>query len=105
MTPQSNAHVKVAGGLVFPFWLVVPDAAEAQAYLEAQGLAILKRVGEAAEDFTGPVPNSMGIGKVAGLHLKAKRALVEVQRLIGFEMFLMVTDPHGNVVEIQQQDV
>ncbi|CAI7564960.1 unnamed protein product [Penicillium crustosum] len=85
--------------------LVVPDVAEAQAYLEAQGVAILKRVGEAVEDFTGPVPNSMGIGEFAGLHLEAKRALVKAQGLIGFEMFLMVTDPDGNVVEIQQQDV
>ncbi|KAJ5956001.1 hypothetical protein N7501_010280 [Penicillium viridicatum] len=88
-----------------PFWLVVPDPAEAQAYLEAQGLAILKRVGDAAEDFTGPVPNSMGIGEFAGLHLEAKRALVKAQGLIGFEMFFMVTDPDGNVVEIQQQGV
>ncbi|KAF7529781.1 hypothetical protein PCG10_006112 [Penicillium crustosum] len=85
--------------------LVVPDVAEAQTYLEAQGVAILKRVGEAVEDFTGPVPNSMGIGEFAGLHLEAKRALVKAQGLIGFEMFLMVTDPDGNVVEIQQQDV
>lgn len=85
--------------------LVVPDVVEAQKYLEAQGVAILKRVGEAVEDFTGPVPNSMGIGEFAGLHLAAKRALVKAQGLIGFEMFLMVTDPDGNVVEIQQQDV
>lgn len=85
--------------------LVVPDVAEAQTYLEARGVAILKRVGEAVEDFTGPVPNSMGIGEFAGLHLEAKRALVKAQGLIGFEMFLMVTDPDGNVVEIQQQDV
>ena len=54
------------------------------------------------EDSTGPVPNSIGIGEFARLHLEAKRALVKAQGLIGFEMFLMVTDPHGNVVEIQQ---
>lgn len=65
-------------------------------------MAILKRVGEAVEDSTGPVPNSIGIGEFARLHLEAKRALVKAQGLIGFEMFLMVTDPHGNVVEIQQ---
>ncbi|KAJ5383738.1 hypothetical protein N7517_001649 [Penicillium concentricum] len=85
--------------------LVVPNVVEAQNYLEAQGVRVLKRVGEAVEDFTGPVPNSMGIGEFAGLHLAAKRALVKAQGLIGFEMFLMVTDPDGNVVEIQQQDI
>ncbi|OQE45904.1 hypothetical protein PENCOP_c001G08290 [Penicillium coprophilum] len=85
--------------------LVVPDVVEAQTYLEALGVRVLKRVGQAVEDFTGPVPNSMGIGEFAGLHLAAKRALVKAQGLIGFEMFLMVTDPDGNVVEIQQQDL
>ncbi|KAJ5513365.1 hypothetical protein N7463_002917 [Penicillium fimorum] len=79
--------------------LVVPDVMEAQMYLETRGWRVLKRAGEAAEDFTGAVPSSMGIREFAGLHLAAKRALVMAQGLIGFEKFLMITDPDGNVVE------
>ncbi|KAF5855686.1 hypothetical protein ETB97_008600 [Aspergillus alliaceus] len=84
--------------------LIVPDVQKAQEYLESKGVTILKRVGERVTGFTGPVPNAFGIGEFAGAHLAAKQALVEAQGLIGLEYFLMIKDPDGNLVEIQQQD-
>jgi hypothetical protein len=39
------------------------------------------------------------------VHLEAKRRLAEAQGLIGWEDFLLIRDPDGNLVEIQQQDV
>ncbi|KAJ5856290.1 uncharacterized protein N7529_010234 [Penicillium soppii] len=84
--------------------LVVPDVVKTEEYLESRGVRILKRVNEPIKDFTGPVPNAFGLGEFAGLHLAAKKALVDAQGLIGLEFFLMVADPDGNLIEIQQQD-
>jgi lactoylglutathione lyase len=84
--------------------LVVPDIVKAQDYFESQGVRILKRVEEPLKDYTGPVPNAFGLGEYAGLHLAAKKALIDAQGLIGLEFFLMIADPDGNLVEIQQQD-
>ncbi|KAJ5690042.1 Glyoxalase/Bleomycin resistance protein/Dihydroxybiphenyl dioxygenase [Penicillium macrosclerotiorum] len=84
--------------------LIVPDVQKAQAYLEGHGVPILKRVNERITKFTGPVQNAFGIGEFAGDHTAAKKALIAAQGLIGLEMFLMVEDPDGNLVEIQQQD-
>jgi lactoylglutathione lyase len=85
--------------------LVVPDVVEAQAYLEGAGVEILKGVGVPITEFEGAVPNALGVGGFAGVHLEAKKRLVEAQGLIGWENFLLVRDPDGNMVEIQQQDV
>jgi lactoylglutathione lyase len=57
------------------------------------------------EAFEGAVPNALGVGEFAGVHLEAKRRLAEAQGLIGWEDFLLIRDPDGNLVEIQQQDV
>ena len=84
--------------------LIVPDVEKAQTYLEEKGVTILKRVKEPIAAFTGPVQNAFGIGEFAGEHIAAKKALVAAQSLIGLEMFLMIEDPDGNLVEIQQQD-
>ncbi|KAJ5776359.1 uncharacterized protein N7511_001370 [Penicillium nucicola] len=85
--------------------LVVPDVVKAQTYLEGKGVEVLKGVGVPIEAFEGGVPNALGVGGFAGVHLEAKRRLVEAQGLIGWENFLLVRDPDGNLVEIQQQDV
>ncbi|KAJ5122550.1 Glyoxalase/Bleomycin resistance protein/Dihydroxybiphenyl dioxygenase [Penicillium atrosanguineum] len=84
--------------------LIVPDVEKAQSYLEAKGVAILKRVKEPITEFTGPIQNAFGIGEFAGEHIAAKKALVAAQGLIGLEMFLIIEDPDGNLVEIQQQE-
>lgn len=84
--------------------LIVPDVEKAQSYLAENGVPILKRVKEPITEFTGPVQNAFGIGEYAGEHIAAKKALVAAQGVIGLEMFLIIEDPDGNLVEIQQQD-
>ncbi|RDW72558.1 VOC family protein [Aspergillus mulundensis] len=84
--------------------LIVPDIVKAQDYLISQGVEILKPYGEAIETFTGPVNNAFGIGEYAGVHQAAKQALMEAQGLIGLPLLMMVADPDGNLVEIQQQE-
>lgn len=84
--------------------LIVPDIAKTQSYLEKHGVTILKRVGMPVTEMIGPLQNAFGIGEFAGAHIAAKQALIKAQSLIGLEMLLMVEDPDGNMVEIQQQD-
>lgn len=84
--------------------LVVPDIQKTQDYLESRGVKILKRYGEPIEEFTGPVVNAFGLGEFAGAHLAAKKALMEAQGAIGLPLLVMVADPDGNLVEIQQQE-
>ncbi|KAL2871482.1 VOC family protein [Aspergillus lucknowensis] len=84
--------------------LIVPDIVKAQEYLESKGVQILKRYGEPIKTFTGPVNNAFGIGEYAGAHIAAKKRLMEAQGLIGLPLLVMVADPDGNLVEIQQQE-
>ncbi|KAJ5272663.1 hypothetical protein N7478_007788 [Penicillium angulare] len=84
--------------------LIVPDIQETQDYLENHGIEILKRYGEPIQDFTGLIPNAFGLGEYAGAHIAAKKALMEAQGVIGIQLLLMVADPDGNLVEIQQQE-
>lgn len=84
--------------------LVVPDIVKAEEWFRLKGVRILKSVSEPLKDYTGPVPNAFGLGSFAGLHLAAKKALIDAQGLIGLDHFLMIADPDGNLVEIQQQD-
>ncbi|KAL3473509.1 hypothetical protein BJX99DRAFT_197580 [Aspergillus californicus] len=84
--------------------LIVPDIVAAQDYLDSQGVEIVKRFGEPIKTFTGPVNNAFGIGEFAGVHLAAKQALMDAQGLIGLPLLMMIADPDGNLVEIQQQE-
>lgn len=84
--------------------LVVPDIVKAEEWFRSKDVNILKSVSEPLKDYTGPVPNAFGLGEFAGLHLAAKKALIDAQGLIGLDHFLMIADPDGNLIEIQQQD-
>ncbi|KAL2844980.1 hypothetical protein BJY01DRAFT_235086 [Aspergillus pseudoustus] len=84
--------------------LVVPDIIKAQEYLESKGVEILKRYGDPIKTFTGPINNAFGIGEYAGAHLEAKQRLMDAQGIIGLPLLVMVSDPDGNLVEIQQQE-
>lgn len=84
--------------------LIVPDIAKTQTYLEEHGVTILKKYGRPVTEMTGPLQNAFGIGEYAGAHIAAKQALIKAQGTIGIELLLMVEDPDGNMVEIQQQD-
>ncbi|KAL4805878.1 hypothetical protein BDV18DRAFT_14272 [Aspergillus unguis] len=83
--------------------LIVPDIVKAQEYLTSKGVETLKPYGQPIQTFTGPVNNAFGIGEYAGAHHAAKQALMDAQGLIGTPALLMVADPDGNLVEIQQQ--
>ncbi|KAL4927570.1 VOC family protein [Aspergillus undulatus] len=74
--------------------LVVPDIV----------VEVLKPYGEAIEMFTGPVNNAFGIDEYAGVHAAAKQRLMEAQGIIGLPLLLMIADPDGNLVEVQQQE-
>ncbi|KAL4865803.1 hypothetical protein BDV12DRAFT_173900 [Aspergillus spectabilis] len=84
--------------------LIVPDIVKAQDYLISKGVEILKPFGEPIKEFTGPVNNAFGIGEYAGVHAAAKQALMDAQGIIGLPLLLMIADPDGNLVEIQQQE-
>ncbi|OKP13330.1 hypothetical protein PENSUB_932 [Penicillium subrubescens] len=84
--------------------LIVPDIAKAQTYLQKNGVKILKEFGKPVTEMTGPLQNAFGIGEYAGAHIVAKQALIKAQGLIGLEYLVMVEDPDGNMVEIQQQE-
>ncbi|KAL4995557.1 Glyoxalase/Bleomycin resistance protein/Dihydroxybiphenyl dioxygenase [Aspergillus recurvatus] len=84
--------------------LIVPDIVKAQEYLISNGVEVVKPYRETIETFTGPVNNAFGIGEYAGTHYAAKQALMEAQGLIGFPRLVMIADPDGNLVEIQQQE-
>jgi lactoylglutathione lyase len=95
-TKRSNAFGHVG--------MVVPDIQKTQEYLDYHGVEILKPFGEPIKDFTGPVNNAFGLGKYESAHIAAKKALIEAQGSTGTPLLLMVADPEGNLVEIQQQD-
>jgi lactoylglutathione lyase len=84
--------------------LIVPDLKKAQRWFEAKGATIIKKTGVPITAHTGRMQNAFGIGEFAGEHFAAKEALVKAQSIIGFETFLVLEDPDGNLVEIQQQD-
>lgn len=84
--------------------IIVPNVEKAQNYLEEQGVKILKGITKPITGFTGPIQNALGVGEFAGEFIAAKKALLKAQTLIGWEMFLLIEDPDGNLVEIQQQE-
>lgn len=78
--------------------LVVPDVRKAEERMREYGVEILKAVGT----FPGgddPAAKVFGLGDSVEV---AEEALAGIA-LIGFEDFLIVKDPDGNAVEIQQQ--
>lgn len=78
--------------------LVVPDVRATQARMEEFGVRILKAVGEDIEP-SSDAARAYGLG--ANLQ-EARAAAAGIER-IGFANFLLVTDPDGNLVEIQNQ--
>ncbi|KAJ6119979.1 Glyoxalase/Bleomycin resistance protein/Dihydroxybiphenyl dioxygenase [Penicillium sp. IBT 18751x] len=54
-------------------------------------------------EFTEPFKNVFDVGEYVGEHDPPKKTIVAAQDLIGLEMFLIIEDLDGNLVEIQQQ--
>jgi lactoylglutathione lyase len=88
--------------------LIVPDVEAAQARFEALGVRIIKRVGEM--DLTGHTEESRLLGAAWGFtdlsNEETQKDAVKAApglEAIGFRMFLVVADPDGNMLEVQQQ--
>ena len=78
--------------------LVVPDVKAAEARMQAHGVQILKPIGEDVKPESA-LAKAYGFGS----SLREARAAAKGIEAIGFKYFLLVADPDGNVVEIQQQ--
>ena len=88
-TPNTFSHVG----------LVVSDVMETQTRMKAHGAKILKEVG------ANPLPGSP-VAKAFGLadeRASSQKDALAAINAIGFNTFLLVADPDGNLIEIQQQ--
>lgn len=83
--------------------LIVPDILATQKRMEKFGVKILKRVGE-NPNANGPLDNAFSLGDAITKDQAAKAAALKGIIGMGFPAFLVVADPDGNLVEIQQQD-
>lgn len=79
--------------------IIVPDVKQTQARLEKYGVTILKAFGTTLE-YDSPGAEAFGFGEAS--RAEADAALAGTQG-IGFQEFLLVADPDGNLVEIQRQ--
>ena len=83
--------------------LVVPDTKQIEARMQKFGVKVLKPVGKM------PVPGTATgelLEKAFGVSTyteEEQKAALDALSVIGFEDFLIVTDPDGNVLEIQDQ--
>lgn len=81
--------------------LIVPDVQATQERMEQNGVRILKRVGETPAPVDGPIAQAFGVG---GPDVQqARAAALAGIRSLGFDNFLIITDPDGNLIEIQPQ--
>jgi lactoylglutathione lyase len=83
--------------------LVVPDTKQIEARMQEFGVKVLKQVGKM------PVPGTAAgelLERAFGVSTyteEEQKAALDALAVIGFEDFLIVTDPDGNVLEIQDQ--
>lgn len=78
--------------------LVVPDVQQTEARMKQFGVKVLKAVGEEI------APDSEAATAYGfGANLQEARAAGAGIEAIGFAKFLLVTDPDGNLVEVQNQ--
>ncbi len=82
--------------------IVVPDVSAAQARFDQFGWPILKRSG-APEQSKGDQPNAYGFGQV--LPDTEEGPILKALKDIGLDVFMLVEDPDGNLVEIQPQEL
>jgi lactoylglutathione lyase len=81
--------------------LVVPSLEKAQEWFDSHGVNVTKRIGETAGENDG-VRNALGIGEAALTNQTEKDLLNQGQELVGFPQLLVVEDPDGNMIEVQQ---
>ena len=83
--------------------IVVPNTKKIEARMQEFGVKVLKPVGKM------PVPGTAAgelLERAFGVSTyteEEQKVALDALALIGFEEFLIVTDPDGNVLEIQEQ--
>ena len=80
------------------FGMVVPDIQVAEARMDAFNVTILKRAGESV-DQNGEIPLAFGMPGPGPQTAAALAGLVD----FGFDGFMILADPDGNVIEVLQQ--
>jgi lactoylglutathione lyase len=81
--------------------LMVPSLEKAQEWFDAHGVNITKRIGEAG-DGKPAVLNAVGIGEAALKNETEREAISQGQLMVGFPQLLVIEDPDGNMIEVQQ---
>jgi lactoylglutathione lyase len=83
--------------------LIVPDLVKAQERFEAMGVNVTKALGVYAIGLRG-VENALGVGEAAleAASEEEREAIAQGQALVGFQKLLVIEDPDGNMIEVQQ---
>jgi len=92
----STVHANTFGH----FGVIVPDIPAAQARFEKLGVNFIKKAGEAAK-LEGPIAESYGLGGVYERDPKEAEELYQAVLAPGLMDFALVTDPDGNLIEVQ----
>jgi lactoylglutathione lyase len=81
--------------------LIVPSLEKAQEWFDSHGVNVTKRIGETASG-NERVRNALGIGEAALTNQTEKALLEQGQEMVGFPQLLVIEDPDGNMIEVQQ---
>lgn len=81
--------------------LIVPSLQKAQEWFDSHGVNVTKRIGETAVGNDG-VLNALGIGEAALTNQTEEVLLEQGQEMVGFPQLLVIEDPDGNMIEVQQ---
>lgn len=81
--------------------LIVPSLEKAQEWFDSHGVNVTKRIGESASENDG-VRNALGIGEAALTNQTEADLLNQGQEMVGFPQLVVIEDPDGNMVEVQQ---
>jgi lactoylglutathione lyase len=81
--------------------LIVPSLENVQEWFDSHGVNVTKRIRETASE-NERVRNALGIGEAALTNQTEKALLEQGQEMVGFPQLLIVKDPDGNMIEVQQ---
>jgi lactoylglutathione lyase len=81
--------------------LIVPSLEKAQEWFDSHGVNVTKRIGETADE-KNSVRNAFGIGDAALTNQTEEALLSQGQAMVGFPQLVIIEDPDGNMIEVQQ---